>query len=173
MAKSTSLEQLQALASRVNQDFARRSALDVLEERIDDIDVPTNVSALTNDAGYQTQTEVAAAVAAAGHLERRKVTSVSDIDTSAADAGKCIYMVPNGTDESGNVYEEYMVLDGAVELIGSTTVDLSGYVEKETGKALSSNDYTDEEKAKLDGIGFATDAEVLAMLDEVFGAVSV
>ncbi|WP_027406153.1 hypothetical protein [Anaerovibrio sp. RM50] len=37
-------------------------------------------------------------------------------------------------------------------------VDLSGYVEKENGKGLSTNDYTDAEKTKLAGV--ATGAEV-------------
>ena len=63
-----------------------------------------------------------------------------------------------------------MVLEGKVEHVGNTKVDLSGKVDKEDGKGLSANDYTDEEKAKLAGIEMATDAEVDAMLTEVFGA---
>lgn len=54
---------------------------------------------------------------------------------------------PKGTNVvvvlSGEEYK-YDVLAGFV--------DLSGYVEKETGKVLSSNDFTDELKTKLDGI---------------------
>ncbi len=53
---------------------------------------------------------------------------------------------------------------------GGTSVDLSGYVQKEEGMGLSSNDYTNEEKAKLASIDFATEAEVTEMLNEVFGA---
>lgn len=74
-------------------------------------------------------------------------------------------------------------------------IDLSGYVQKEDGKGLSTNDYTTAEKAKLAGIaedatkveasatagyikingtetkvvGIATDDEVTEMLNEVFG----
>lgn len=74
-------------------------------------------------------------------------------------------------------------------------VDLSGLQPKEDGKGLSSNDYTDADKAKLEGISagatkveasatpghikingtdtavveFATDDEVSEMLNEVFG----
>lgn len=73
-------------------------------------------------------------------------------------------------------------------------VDLSGYVEKESGKVLSSNDFTDELKTKLDGVStgankvetstitgnikidgnetkifdVAADSEVTEMLNEVF-----
>jgi len=43
-------------------------------------------------------------------------------------------------------------------------------VDKEEGKGLSSNDYTDEEKAKLAGLDIASDGEVAEMLGEVFGA---
>ena len=74
---------------------------------------------------------------------------------------------PAGTNvavvQTGEAYQ-YDVLAGFV--------DLSGYMEKEEGKALSSNDYTDEEKAKLAGLEIASDAEVAAMLEEVFGAAS-
>lgn len=50
--------------------------------------------------------------------------------------------------------------------------DVANKVDKVDGKGLSSNDYTDEEKAKLAAIETATDAEVAAMLTEVFGAAS-
>lgn len=58
-----------------------------------------------------------------------------------------------------------------VVLLDDTSVDLSGYQPKEPGKGLSSNDFTNEAKVKLDSIGVASDDEVTAMLDEVFGAV--
>ena len=51
-------------------------------------------------------------------------------------------------------------------------MDLSGYQPKETGKGLSTNDFDNDAKAKLDGIEMATDAEIETMLTEVFGAVS-
>lgn len=57
-----------------------------------------------------------------------------------------------------------------VVLLDDTAVDLSGYQAKEEGKGLSTNDYTNEDKAKLDGIAFATDAEVAAALAEIYGA---
>ena len=41
-------------------------------------------------------------------------------------------------------------------------VDISGKVDKEAGKELSSNDYTDEEKSKLAGLnGGLTQAQIL------------
>lgn len=45
-----------------------------------------------------------------------------------------------------------MVINGVLEKMGDWGVDLSGYVQKETGKGLSTNDYTAAEKTKLGGI---------------------
>ncbi len=166
----TKLKHLKQLAEKMKTDFATKAELTTLSSS-----VPTKVSQLTNDSKFQTDTEVAtsiaAAVAAADHLQRKKVTGVSDIDASADGADKFIYMVPKTGGKNGDKFDEYMVIDGAVEPVGDWAVDLSNYVEKVTGKDLSSNDYTDADKEKLDGIpAVATDAEVTEMLTEVFGA---
>lgn len=42
-------------------------------------------------------------------------------------------------------------------------------VTREKDKGLSSNDYTDADKAKLDSLEVATDEEINAMLAEVLG----
>ena len=133
-------------------------------------ETPKNVSDLANDAKYQTEEQVAAAMAAAEHLQRKKVTSVEEISPTAEGADKFIYMVPKGSAKDGDKYDEYMVLDGAVEKVGDWSVNLSGYQPKEEGKGLSTNDYTNEDKAKLASMEMATDAEVTEMLNEVFGA---
>ncbi len=118
----------------------------------------------------QLKSHVASAVAAADHLKRMIVANTDAIDLTAADAAQYIYMVPNGSDKNGNKYDEYMILDGALEKVGDTEIDLSGYVAREEGKGLSTNDYTDADKAKLAGLEVATDEEISAMLAEVFGA---
>ncbi|MCM1236291.1 MAG: hypothetical protein NC489_39930 [Ruminococcus flavefaciens] len=178
-----------------NKKVTELGALELLAQRLAG-SAATKVSQLENDAGYQTETQVAAAVAAADHLKRKKVDSLDAIDPAAEGADQYIYMVPKDGGKDGDKYDEYMVLDGAVEPVGDWAVDLSGYVQKEDGKDLSSNDYTAEDKAKLGGIAegatkteasetpgcvkiggadvqvveIATDAEVNAMLDRVFGA---
>lgn len=64
-----------------------------------------------------------------GGVTRKIVTQLSDIDVTASDADKYIYMVPNNSGVSGNIYDEYMVIEGAVEKIGSgLSGDISGYV---------------------------------------------
>lgn len=91
------------------------------------ITVPTNNNQLTNGAGYQTASQVQALIASANHLKRVKVTSLptSDIDEHT------IYMVLKSSSSSGDVYSEYMYIDGKWELIGSSSADLSGYVQSD------------------------------------------
>ena len=111
---------------------------------------------------------ISAAVAAADHLQRKKVANLEDIDPTAAGADQYIYMVAKAGAKNGDKYDEYMVIGGEVEKVGDWAVDLSGYVPVEEGKGLSSNDFTDEEKGKLAGLALATDQEVTDMLGEIF-----
>lgn len=135
--KRVSLENLSTFADELKARYAKQG------------DIPTKVSELENDAKFQTEEQVAAAMAAAAHLKRKKVDSVDDIDPAAEGADQYIYMVLKSSGKNGDKYDEYMVLDGEVERVGDWAVNLSGYVEKVDGKDLSSNDYTDEDKAKL------------------------
>lgn len=182
MSKHTTLDQLKMLAQRTNTEIKAVDAkVTTLSGRVDTLVAeggePNVITAVKNngtpleitDKAVDIGTSIAAAVAAADHLTRKKVTNVDAIDPAAEGAEKFIYMVPKTGSDEDDQYDEYMVLDGAVEHVGNTKVDLSGKVDKVDGKGLSSNDYTDEEKAKLAGIEMATDAEVTTMLDEVFG----
>lgn len=145
--KVTNLQALVNLAQRAKAKYATKEALEALSQRVD---------ALPTGGGQ-------------GHLTRAIVASADAIDTTAQDADKYIYMAPKANAEAGNEYDEYMVIGGKVERIGDTGVDLSGYVQKAPGKGLSTNDYTDEDKAKLAGLEIATEDEVNAVLDVVFG----
>lgn len=51
-------------------------------------------------------------------LQRKKVNSIEEINVNAEDADKYIYIVPFG-DTEGNRYEEYIVIEGILEKIGS------------------------------------------------------
>ena len=75
---------------------------------------------------------------------------------------------------AGNLYDEYIYVDSKWELLGSQTVDLSGYVttssmdtalankvDKVEGKGLSTNDYTTAEKNKLAGIATGANKTVV------------
>lgn len=121
-----------------------------------DITVPTKVGDLTNDKKYQTESEVsstvAAAVAAADHMKRKIVNATSEIDLSAADASQYIYMVKKASSKTADKYDEYMVIEGALEKVGDWEIDLSNYVQKDGNKVLSTNDFTTELLNKLNGI---------------------
>ena len=99
-----------------------------------------------------------------------------------------IYLLPRQDPTPNNVKEEWITrVDGTSfywELMGVTTVDLSGYstteemtaaiqeaasgkVDKEPGKTLSTEDFTTGEKQKLEDIDYITEQEVLEMFDEV------
>lgn len=103
--------------------------------------------AATTLAGYgikdgMTATEVAAAISTAiagtDHLSRVMVDSTGDIDTVADDAEKKIYMVKNASGEAGNLYSEYMVINGKLEKVGDWKVDLSSYAKTtEVTKAIN------------------------------------
>ena len=87
--------------------------------------VPTQVSALTNDAGYQTSSQVQSAIDAA--LADITGISFEVVQTlpASGDAGT-IYLVPN-SGSGTNIYDEYIYISNSWEKIGTTDVDLSNY----------------------------------------------
>lgn len=131
------------------------AALTVDAEKNVNVSVPTKVSQLSNDKTYQTKSEVEStvktAVAGSKHTSFQKVSSVP----AAADAKEDVmYLVMNSVTKHYDIYAK--IADDAgnfkMELLDDTTVDLSGYVQKEAGKGLSHNDFTDALLAKLNGI---------------------
>lgn len=83
------------------------------------------------DAYTQTQTDskIAEAIAAAPHLKRAIVEELPAVGSADANT---IYMVPadgsiSDPGEETSHYNEYMLINGAFELIGTSQVDLSGY----------------------------------------------
>lgn len=167
MSKHTTVEQLKMLAQRTKTEIDRVDGkVKALTDRVDEMaaiggepnvitEIKNNGTALeikdkAVDIGATITAAVATGVAAADHLTRKKVASVDAIDPDAEGADKFIYLVPKTDAEDNDQYDEYMVLDGAVEHVGSTKVDLSGYL-------------------KAEDVVFAEDTEVSDMLDEVFG----
>ena len=127
-----------------------------LAKETDIPDVPTKTSDLNNDSGFITnvvndlvnyylktetysKTETDSLIAAIKN-SRFKVVSVlptEDIQTNV------IYLVPKSDAETDDVKDEYINLDGTTtgwEKIGSTSVDLSGYV-TDSDLASALNDY--------------------------------
>ena len=91
------------------------------------ITVPTNNNQLTNGAGYQTASDVSSAISSA-------ISGISGISYSVVASlpvtgeSSVIYLVSH-SHGSGDVYDEYIYVNNAFEKIGSTDVDLSGYLQ--------------------------------------------
>ncbi len=172
--KLITLQNLSTFADEIKARYAKQDALDALAQRIEDLEavggepnvitevkvngtaqvidgkavniaMPTKVSELSNDSKFQTDTDVAATVAAANHLKRKPVASVDDIDLEAADADQYIYMVPKTDGKNGDKYDEYMVIDGHLEPVGDWAVDLTDYMKTGDVETITS----DEVKALL------------------------
>ena len=91
---------------------------------------PTKVSDFTNDSNFQTQSQVQQAINdAIGQITGLSFEIVQTLPATGV-AGT-IYLVPN-SGSSPNIYDEYVWIasgdSGSFEKIGTTDVDLSGYV---------------------------------------------
>lgn len=75
----------------------------------------------------QTDSAIQTAVANADHLKREIVEVMPEVD--AADENT-IYMVGTGDGSEDSAYEEYMLINGGFEKIGSSKVDLTNYAQK-------------------------------------------
>lgn len=88
---------------------------------------------------------------------RTKQGTISDLDAIRSGASKGATALQN---ESDPVY----LADKPSLALKSEIPDISGKVDKVEGKELSSNDYTDEEKAKLTGLQNYDDSEVMGLI---------
>lgn len=102
------------------------------------ITVPTKVSALTNDSGYQTAPQVNSAIATAVG----KITGISfEIVTALPSSGATgvIYLIAHSHSDSNDSYDEYIWIasESKFEKIGNTDVDLSGYLKTTDVSAIT------------------------------------
>lgn len=110
--------------------------------KVANITVPTKVSDITNDSNFQTDTQVSASIAAA-------VAGITQFDYEvvqslpATGEKGTIYLLPN-TGTGSNIYDEYIWIDGSpdghFELLGTTEMDLSGYVQATEMTTISDAD---------------------------------
>lgn len=125
-----------------DQEVATKADAEHTHEIADVTDLQTTLDGKVNKAttlaGYgitdaytqsQTDSKIAEAIAAAPHLKREIVEELPAVGSADANT---IYMVPSdGTTsdpgEQTSHYNEYMLINGAFELIGTSQVDLSGY----------------------------------------------
>ena len=126
------------------------------------------------DAYTKTEADsaIATAVAGAHHLKRQIVTALPPISEANEDT---IYMVLKTTgvagNESGNIYNEYMLISGKFEQVGDSKVDLTDYATKTYAKT-EANDALDAAKADSLKKIQALDKADTAVADNYVSAVS-
>lgn len=122
-------EYVAAEGGKINTISVNGTAQPITAKNVD-ITVPTVVSALLNDSGFQTQSEVQA-------LIDSELEGITGIDFQVVDSLPAtgehgvIYLVHKGG-ESSDIYDEFIWVTPAggtahFEQIGNTQVDLSGY----------------------------------------------
>ena len=99
---------------------------------------PTKVSDFTNDSGFQTSEQVNQAISTAiADIQGISYSIVSELPQTG-EAG-VIYLLSNsGTDS--NIYDEYIWITDKFEKIGTTAVDLSGYVQESELTAITNGE---------------------------------
>lgn len=120
----------------IKTELAKKANVADLDDYVtDDIFSEALATALAN---YPTKAELNSAISAA---TKREV--VSQLPAVADADPKAIYFVPApGTPEENNIKEEYMVINGQWEMIGTTKMDLSGYWSKTELRAMTEDELT-------------------------------
>lgn len=151
------IDTLEGVGSQANviETIKVNGTAQAIKDKAVDITVPTKTSQLENDKKFQTDTEVSSAIQTAisksGHASYQKVSAVPAVDAAQENI---LYLVMNTTTKHYDIYAKIKG-DGdtyTMEQLDDTTVDLSGYVEKEDGKGLSDENFTAALKDKLGGI---------------------
>jgi len=120
---------LKANVEAVNAALAKKADVETvnaaLNTKADAEDVYTKL-----EVNNKVATDISAVIAEANHLKRKVANTVEDIDLDAIDAEQYIYMVPTGLQAEDDKYDEYMVIDGIPEKVGSWEVNLEEYAKK-------------------------------------------
>ena len=104
----------------------------------------------------QTDSAISTAVANADHLKREIVSVLPEVEEADEHT---IYMVGTGAGSEDSVYEEYMLINGGFEKVGSSEVDLTNY-------ALKS--YVDSAKTEaINTAGTNADAKITAKVGDI------
>lgn len=86
--------------------------IDTLAQKVNDLD----------QLLQQTDTKIAQQIAAANHLTYKTVTSLDQ-----ATETNVVYLLQKSTPSGDNTYDEFMLINGALEQVGNWAVDLSNY----------------------------------------------
>ena len=185
-AYKTKLDGIAAEANKITVDSALSGTSTnpvqnkVVAERIGTIEA--NVSAAATTAGNAAAAAAAVKKDLANYYKKTETYSQAEINNKISvipkfDIKVCevlpdsniskttVYLLKSSKEETNNLYDEYIYVKSKWELLGSQTIDLSGYVttdelttvlsdkvDKVPNKGLSTNDFTTAEKTKLKGL---------------------
>lgn len=127
----------------VDGQLATKANTSHTHTKADITDFPTNISSFSNDAGYQNASQVTTIVnekiAEQTHFTFQKVEQLPEVGSAQENV---IYLVPKSK-AGTSAYDEYLLVEGAFELIGNTDVDLSGYMLKTDMVAITNGEIDD------------------------------
>lgn len=95
-----------------------------------------------------TKSEILEQIADLSHLSYKKVNALNDIDVNADEASTTIYLVPK-TPENDDGYDEYFVIDGALEKIGNFAVSSEALLSEDDRKKIDSLGLNDNDQATI------------------------
>ena len=103
--------------------------MDAMAVTIDSTVTADGVNAVNGKAVYDF---VTAAIAGISGFHAEIVSVLPDVGQT-----NILYLLAKSTAASGDGYDEYLYINGAWELIGSTDIDLSGYVQASEMHAIT------------------------------------
>lgn len=106
--------------NKINSISVNGSAVSIDENKNVDITIPSI-------EGLATETYVTEQITNAEHL-KRKIITVLPSDSEADD--NIIYMLKVESATGNDKYQEYMKIDGALQMVGDTSTDLTDYAKK-------------------------------------------
>lgn len=146
----TEISSIKTNIESINQDIEDIS--EELEGKAEQSDIPTKVSELQNDSGFinNSVSDLVNYYLKTENYNKQEVDNLISaiknveivVEEELPEVGETnkIYFVPkpSGKEEFDNIYNEYVWVNEAYELIGDTKVDLTGYV-KDTDYASDIN----------------------------------
>lgn len=114
------------------------SALPVTTKGVN-VTVPTKVSQVTNDSGFQTASQVSSAITKAiGGIASGFKYSVVDTLPQTGESDTIYLKANSGSGQ--NIYDEFIWVNSKWEQLGTKQIDLSGYMKKTDMVALTTSE---------------------------------
>lgn len=118
---------------------ADKKKLDSITENATKIEISTVIDGSSTDltaaSSKAVREYVQGALADITGFSGEIVESLPEVGTA-----NVIYLVPKSNAEGNDVHDEYMWINGAFELLGSTAIDLSGYLKTTDLRAMTNEE---------------------------------